>query len=328
MILGFPQQKGKRKKPMTCRRCNHTARKFGRYGKRNIQRYRCTTCKATFSEYEPKLGTHYTDPEIAAKALAMMLEGMSVRAISRLTGLHKGTILSLMLTASQRAGAKLDSLVRNVHVRYVQADEIWCFVGKKQRQMRVGDSLEMGDQWAFIAVDGPTKLIASCVIGKRTAETTNRFLADLKSRIADARFQLTTDGFHSYERGVENVFAGQADFAQLIKLYGDLGQHDNESRYSPPRITEVISKIRDGRPDPKHISTSFVERSNLSLRMHLRRYTRLTNAFSKNLDNLKAAVTLYVAYYNFCRVHQTLRVTPAMEAGIASEIWSLDRLLS
>ena len=123
---------------MTCRRCNHTARKFGRYGKRNIQRYRCTTCKATFSEYEPKLGTHYTDPETASKALAMMLEGMSVRAISRLTGLHKNTILSLMLTASRRAGAKADSLVRKVRVKYVQADEIWCFVGKKQRRIRVG----------------------------------------------------------------------------------------------------------------------------------------------------------------------------------------------
>jgi IS1 family transposase/transposase-like protein len=312
---------------MTCKRCNHTALKFGCYGKRHIQRYRCSTCKATFSEYEPKLGTHYTDPEIAAKAFAMMLEGMSVRAISRLTGLHKGTILALMLTASQRAEAKLNSLVRNVRVGYVQADEIWCFVGKKQRQMRVGDSPDLGDQWAFIALDAESKLIVSCVIGKRTAETTHRFLSDVKSRITDARFQLTTDGFHFYRRGVEDVFAGQADFAQLIKLYGDIGQHDAEARYSPPRIMEVISKIRDGRPDPEHISTSYVERANLSLRMHLRRYTRLTNAFSKKLDNLKAAVTLYVAFYNFCRTHQTLRVTPAMEAGLTDHVWSVAELL-
>jgi len=314
---------------MTCRRCNHIARKFGRYGKRRIQRYRCITCKLTFSDYEPKLGTHYTSPDVAAKALAMMLEGMSVRAISRLTGLHKGTILSLMDTAAQRAGAKLDSLVRNVRVRYVQADEIWTFVSKKDKHVRVDDPEEFGNQWAFIALDAETKLIVSCVIGKRTSETTRYFLADLKSRIADARFQLTTDGFHFYQRGVEDVFAGQTDFAQLVKLFGDYGQFDTaDARYSPPRITEVISKIRDGRPDPDHISTSYVERSNLSLRMHLRRYTRLTNAFSKKLDNLKAAVTLYVAFYNFCRTHQTLRVTPAMEAGLTDHVWSLAELFS
>jgi IS1 family transposase/transposase-like protein len=313
---------------MTCKRCNHKARKFGRYGKRHIQRYRCSLCKATFSESEPKLGTHYTPPDVAAKALAMMLEGMSIRAISRLTGLDKYTILSLMNTAAERASAKLDSLIRNVRVRYVQADEIWTFVGKKDKHVRVDDPEEFGNQWAFIALDAETKLIVSCVMGKRTAGTTHAFLADLQSRIADARFQLTTDGFHFYERGVEDVFAGSCDFAQLIKLFGDYGQFDtSDARYSPPRIMEVISKIRDGRPDPDHISTSYVERSNLSLRMHLRRYTRLTNAFSKKLDNLKAAVTLYVAWYNFCRVHSSLRVTPAMEAGITSHPWTVEELL-
>ena len=306
---------------MTCKRCNHTARKFGRYGKRHTQRYRCTLCKATFSEPEPKLGTHYTDPETAANALAMMLEGMSVRAISRLTGLHKGTILSLMNTAAKRAATVLDSTLRNVHVRYVQADEIWTFVGKKDKRVRVDDPDEFGDQWVFIAIDADTKLIASHVVGKRCAETTYSFLEDLRGRIADARFQLTTDGFHFYERGVEDVFAGQTDFAQLVKLFGDYGQFDTaDARYSPPRILGVISKIRDGRPDPRHISTSFVERSNLSLRMHLRRFTRLTNAFSKKLDNLKAAVDLYIAWYNFCRVHQTLRVTPAIEAGLTDHV--------
>jgi IS1 family transposase/transposase-like protein len=314
---------------MTCKRCNHTARKFGRYGKRNIQRYRCTTCKLTFSDYEPKLGTHYTAPDVAAKALAMMLEGMSVRAISRLTGLHKGTILSLMGTAAERAATLLDSTLRNVRVRYVQADEIWTFVGKKDKRVRVDDPDEFGNQWVFIAIDAETKLIASHVVGKRCVETTYSFLEDLRNRVADARFQLTTDGFHFYRRGVEDVFAGQADFAQLVKLFGDYGQSDtSEARYSPPRISGVISKIRDGRPDPRHISTSFVERSNLSLRMHLRRFTRLTNAFSKKVENLKAAVTLYVAFYNFCRVHQTLRVTPAMEAGLADHVWSITELLT
>jgi IS1 family transposase/transposase-like protein len=313
---------------MTCRKCQHdTARKFGTYGKRHIQRYRCSDCNATFSDPTPKLGTHYTDPETASKALAMMLEGMSVRAISRITGLHKDTILSLMLTASQNASRRLDSLVRNVRVRYVQADEIWCFVGKKQKHVRKGDSPDLGDQWVFIAIDAESKLIASHLIGKRNAATTYHFLTDLRERVTNHRFQLTTDGFHTYERGVEDVFAGQTDFAQLIKLYGDYGQHGTE-RYSPSPIVEVISKIRDGQPDIRHISTSYVERSNLSLRMHLRRFTRLTNAFSKKLENLKAAVSLYMAWYNFCRVHTTLRVTPAMQAGLTDHVWSIIELLS
>jgi IS1 family transposase len=286
------------------------------------------SCKRTFSEYEPKLGAHYTSPAVAAKALAMMLEGMSVRATSRLTGLHKGTILSLMNTAAERAATLLNSTVRNVRVRYVQADEIWTFVGKKDKRVRVDDPDEFGNQWVFVALDAETKLIASYVVGKRCAETTYSFLRDLRSRVVDDRFQLTTDGFVFYRRGVEDVFAGQTDFAQLVKLFGDYGQFDTpEARYSPPRISGVISKIRDGRPDPEHISTSYVERSNLTLRMHLRRFTRLTNAYSKKLDNLKAAVALYVAWYNFCRVHQTLRVTPAMEAGLTDHVWSLDELL-
>ncbi|MBZ5573802.1 MAG: hypothetical protein LAO09_18205, partial [Acidobacteriia bacterium] len=284
---------------MTCTRCEHgTARRFGYFGKRRIQRWRCTSCKATFCEAAPKLGTHYTDPETAAKALTLMLEGMSVRAISRVTGLHKGTILNLMTTAATNARRVLDARVRGVRARYVQSDEIWCYVGKKARHIRKSDPAEIGDQWVFVAMDAETKLVPSFVIGKRTRETTVAFLRDLQGRLTDERFQLTTDGFHFYERGVEDVFGGTVDFAQLVKLFGDYGQHGDE-RYSPPRITEVISKVRDGRPDPAHISTSHIERQNLTMRMQMRRFTRLTNAFSKKLDNLKAAVTLYFAWYNF-----------------------------
>jgi len=312
---------------MTCRICQHQAKKFGTYGKRRIQRYRCTSCRATFSEPAPKLGTNSTDPETAARALPLMLEGMSVRAISRFTGLHKGTILDLMSTAAASASRVLDSRVRGIRARYIQSDEIWCFVGKKARHVRESDPAEVGDQWVFVAMDAETKLVPSFVIGKRTRETTLAFLRDLQGRLAHTRFQLTTDGFHFYERGVEDVFGGTVDFAQLVKLFGDYGQHGDE-RYSPPRITEVISKVRDGRPDPAHISTSHIERQNLTMRMQLRRFTRLTNAFSKKLDNLKATVTLYFAWYNFCRTHQTLRVTPAMEAGITDHAWSLAELLS
>ncbi len=312
---------------MTCTRCNHTTcKRFGYFGKRRIQRWRCNSCRTTFCEPAPKLGTHYTDPDTAAKALALMLEGMSVRGISRITGLHKGTILGLMTTAAGNITRLMNTKMRGVHARYVQSDEIWCFVGKKRRNVRDSDSVEIGDQWVFVAMDSETKLVPSFVISKRTRETTLRFLRDLQSPLADARFQLTTDGFHFYQRGVEDVFGGTVDFAQLVKLFGDYGQFGDE-RYSPPRITEVISKVRDGRPDPAHISTSHIERQNLTMRMQVRRFTRLTNAFSKKLENLVSAVTLYFAWYNFCRVHQTLRVTPAMEAGLTDHAWTLSELL-
>jgi IS1 family transposase len=218
--------------------------------------------------------------------------------------------------------------MRNVRAKYIQADEIWTYVGKKDKHVRVDDPEEFGNQWVFVAMDAETKLVPSYIVGKRTRETTYAFLLDLQKRLVDARFQLTTDGFVFYQRGVEDVFAGQADFAQLVKLFGDFGQFNtSEGRYSPPRITEVISKIRDGQPDPEHICTSHVERQNLTMRMQMRRFTRLTNAFSKKLENLKAACALHFAHYNFCRVHSSLRVTPAMEAGISDHVWTLGELL-
>jgi IS1 family transposase/transposase-like protein len=315
---------------MTCTKCQHsTVKKFGRYGRQRVQHYRCTTCSTTFSDPKPApvLRGHTTDSQKAAQALSMMLEGMSIRAISRITGLHKSTILSLMLTAAENARKIFAARVRQVRANYIECDEVWCFVAKKAKHVRKADTAEFGDQWVFVALDAETKLIPCFEVGKRTRETTYKFLAGLQSHLAEGRFQMTTDGFHFYERGVEDVFGGTVDFAQLVKLYGDYGQHDAAAKYSPGKIMEVISKVRDGRPDPEHISTSYVERSNLSLRMHLRRFTRLTNAFSKKLDNLKAAVCLWFAFYNFCRVHQTLRVTPAMEAGLTDHVWSVAELL-
>ena len=235
----------------------------------------------------------------------------------------------MLVLAGERCAALHDSHMRNVTAKFVQADEIWTYVGKKDKHVRVDDPEEFGNQWVFVAMDEQTKLVPSFVIGKRTKETICRFLLDLQKRLADARFQLTTDGFHFYERGVEDVFGGTVDFAQLVKLFGDYGQFDtSDARYSPPRIAEVISKIRDGRPDPDHICTSHVERQNLTMRMQMRRLTRLTNAFSKKLENLEAAVALHFAYYNFCRIHSSIRVTPAMEAGLTDHVWTLAELLS
>ena len=232
--------------------------------------------------------------------------------------------MRLLELAGERAQKLMYSRLRGLNCRYVQCDEIWTYVQKKQRQVRDGNR-EIGDQWVFVAMDAETKLIASFCVGKRSIENTRGLMVDLHGRLAN-QIQLTTDGFHFYTKVVEETFGLDVDYAQLMKLYGDYGQHGNE-RYSPSPIVEVISKVRIGNPSWDDISTSYVERQNLSMRMAIRRFTRLTNAFSKKLDNLRFAVALHFAYYNFCRVHSSLRVTPAMEAGLSDHIWSVAELL-
>jgi IS1 family transposase len=259
--------------------------------------------------------------------ITSLLEGSSVRSTERMTGVHRDTICRLLVQTGENCAVLLDSQMRDVRIKYAQVDEIWCYVGKKDKHVRVDDPEEFGNQWVFVAMDEETKLVPTYMVGKRTRDTTYAFLLDLQKRLVDARFQLTTDGFVFYQRGVEDVFAGQCDFAQLVKLFGDWNVNAGAGRYSPPRIMEVISKIRDGRPDLDHICTSHIERQNLTMRMQMRRFTRLTNAFSKKLENLKAAVALHFAHYNFCRVHSSLRVTPAMEAGISDHVWTLGELL-
>jgi len=192
---------------------------------------------------------------------------------------------------------------------------------------REGDSSEVGSQWVFVAMDEETKLVPVFTVGKRTEETTWYFINELAERIS-TRIQLTTDGFVFYNRHVEDAFGSEVDFAQLIKLYGQYGQHDADAKYSPSPIVEVISKVRIGDPDPKRICTSHIERQNLTMRMQMRRFTRLTNAFSKKLTNLKAACALHFAHYNFVRVHSSLRVTPAMAAGITERVWELEELIA
>jgi transposase-like protein/IS1 family transposase len=314
---------------MTCTRCQHqTCKKFGYFGKRRIQRWRCNSCKATFCEPQPisPLGAMRTTTDAAARALQCLLEGCSIRATERLTGLNRNTIMRLLVLAGERCEKLMDKEMRELPCRRLQCDEIWTFLMKKARHVRKGDPAEFGDQWVFVALDADTKLIPAFLVGKRSSENTQAFMRDVWSRVADRRVQLTTDAYIFYRKAVEESFGGDADFAQLTKLYGDYGQQGNE-RYSPGKITEVISKVRSGNPDPDHISTSYVERQNLTIRMQLRRFTRLTNAFSRKLENLRAAVNLHFAYYNFCRVHASLRVTPAMEAGLTDHIWSVAELL-
>jgi IS1 family transposase len=265
-----------------------------------------------------------TDKKLAV--LSALVEGNSIRSVSRMTGVDRNTITSLLLRTGDYCTDLMDGSMRNLHCGFIQADEIWCFVGKKDKRLRDGDSPELGSQWVFVAMDEETKLVPVYTVGKRTEETTWYFINELAERVS-ARIQLTTDGFVFYNRHVEDAFGSEVDFAQLIKLYGQYGQHDTDAKYSPSPIVEVISKVRNGDPDPEHICTSHVERQNLTMRMQMRRFTRLTNAFSKKLTNLKAACALHFAHYNFCRVHSSLRVTPAMAAGVTNEIWPLQSLI-
>lgn len=314
---------------MNCKECSIKCRKFGKH-RNGLQRFHCLQCGRTYTEdHERLFGAMIVPEDKALLAIQLLIEGTSIRSAERITGLHRDTIIRLLILAGERCIALMDTQMRNLRCKRIQADEIWSFIGKKDRNLKVDDPEELGNAWVFVAMDAETKLIPSYMVGKRDHATTYAFLSDLRERIAEEhRFQLTTDGFVFYRRGVEDVFAGQADFAQMIKLYGDYGQHDSAGRYSPSPMIETIVKIRDGRPDLRHISTSFVERQNLTIRMAIRRFTRLTNAFSKKLDNHKAACALHFAYYNFCRIHQTLRVTPAMEAGLANHTWKLAELLA
>ncbi len=270
----------------------------------------------------------YISQDKAVLAIQLLVEGNSLRSTQRITGLDINTLMSLLVRAGDRCQSLMHSRMRNLKLKSIEIDEIWTYVGKKARHVRKGDSPEVGDQWVFVAIDASTKLIPAFHVGKRHREDTRNFLSDLYGRV-EGRMQITTDGLHHYTTGVPETFGLDADFAQLVKLFGDYGQFDSpEARYSPPRIAEVISKVRSGNPDPDHISTSFVERQNLTMRMAIRRFTRLTNAFSKKLANLKAAVSLHFAYYNFCRVHKSLRVTPAMEAGLTDHVWTIAELLA
>jgi transposase-like protein/IS1 family transposase len=313
---------------MTCIKCQHTAvKRFGTYGRKRIQRYRCHSCKATFSEPRRNaLGEHRLDSEKAFHLISLIMEGMSINAASRLTGIHKVTILSLLATAGEKCQGVLDKYVRRVRPHYVQADELWTFVHTKEKHLVSGDPAEWGDTYTWLAMDAETKLIISHLVGKRDAVCANAFVKDFSERLA-SRCQLTTDGFKPYLEAVEEYFGADIDFAQLIKIYG---KPDNAGPdwYGPGKVIETVPTPISGEPDLDQISTSYIERGNLTVRTHLRRFTRLALGFSKKVDNLKATVALYIAWYNLCRVHGTLRVTPAMEAGITDHIGALAELLT
>ena len=257
-----------------------------------------------------------------AQILGMMVEGMSIRAITRLTGTSKNTVTKLLVDAGHACADYQDKALRNLSCKRVQVDEIWAFVYAKAKNAPHGKKLagEAGDIWTWTAIDADTKLAVSWLVGSRDAETARDFMADLAPRLK-GRIQLTSDGLVSYLEAVEGAFGAAVDYAQLVKLYGT--PPEGEKRYSPPECIGCKPYKITGNPDPKHVSTSFVERNNLNIRMHLRRFTRLTNAFSKKAENHAHAVAINFMYYNFVRIHQTLRTTPAMAAGVTDKLWEL-----
>jgi transposase-like protein/IS1 family transposase len=316
----------KAEETMSCGTCNLVCQRFGKH-RNGLRRFRCPQCKRTYTEaHKRTLDAMYISEDRAALAVQLLVEGNSIRSTERITKLDRNTIMRLLLLAGKKCEAILDAKMRGLRPKHLQIDEIWTFVQKKNRHVRRGDSPEIGDQWVFVAIDAESKLVPCFHVGKRHREDTRAFVCDLYSRI-DGRTQVTTDGLNHYRNEVPDAFGSDVDFAQLVKLFGEWGQHDADARYSPSPIVEVISKVRSGDPDPDHISTSYVERQNLTMRTQMRRFTRLTLGFSKKLAHLKAAVALHFAYYNFCRIHSTIRVTPAMEAGITDHIWTLLELL-
>jgi IS1 family transposase len=263
--------------------------------------------------------------EKRAQIIAALVEGNSLRSTVRMTGAAMNTVLKLLAEVRQACAQYQDEPLRNLSCRRLQCDEIWQFCYAKSKNVPADKQGQFGygDVWTWVALDADTKLVPSWIIGTRDARTAYAFMTDLESRLND-RVQLTTDGHRAYLDAVEGAFGSNVDYSMLVKLYGS--DRESEARYSPAECIGCRTIPVIGTPDPRHISTSFVERQNLTMRMSMRRFTRLTNAFSKKVENLEHAVALHYMWYNFARVHKTLRVTPAMEAGVCDHVWTIEEI--
>jgi IS1 family transposase len=260
------------------------------------------------------------------QVISALVEGNSIRATVRMTGVAKNTIVKLLTDLGKACARYQDKVFKNLPCKHIQCDEIWSFCYAKEKNVPEDKKGKFGygDIWTFTALCADTKLVPSWLIGNRDLESATIFLKDLAGRLAN-RIQLTTDGHKMYLDAVESAFGSDIDFSQLVKLYGQTSE--GQKRYSPPACIGTIRQKINGKPDEKKVSTSYVERQNLTMRMNMRRFTRLTNAFSKKVENLACAVALHFMYYNFCRIHQTLRVTPAMEAKISDHVWDIEEIL-
>jgi IS1 family transposase len=264
-----------------------------------------------------------TDKQIAI--VGALCEGSSIRSIERITGVHRDTIMRLGVKVGQGCTALMDEKMRDLSCDRLELDEIWGFVGKKEKHVKEGES-GVGSVWTFCAIDAETKLVPAFRVGHRDAATANAFLADIAGRMA-YRVQISTDGLAAYKEAIERSFGADADYGQIIKTYGHEEASHPQRRYSAPEFVSAEKKIVQGNPDFDLISTSYIERLNATTRLHMRRLTRLTLAFSKKRENFEAAVGLHFAYYNFVKRHSTIRCTPAMAAGVAKTFWTVGDLV-
>jgi len=307
---------------MTCHNCRTECKKFGKHpGGR--QRFQCRSCKKTFTEQGP-LDEMRLPLAKAETILKMMVEGCSIRTIERLTDVHRDTIMRLLELAGERCERLLSEKIRGLEVADVSADEIWGYCWCKEKN-RPTDSPFIGDAYCFVGMENNSKLILAWHLGRRTAQHTMEFTEKL--RVATTgRFQISTDGWPSYKDCIPYSLGKRVDFATIVKVYRS--DREGEARYAPPEVASTVRTPIHGKPDMTRVSTSHVERQNLSIRMGMRRMTRLTNGFSKKWENLRAAYALWFAFFNFCRVHKTLRVTPAMESNLTDHVWTIAELLA
>ncbi len=260
------------------------------------------------------------------KGLQLLIEGCSIGSTERISGLHRDTILKLLVLAGLKCEKLMGRLIVNVPVKDVQCDEMWGLIQKKEKRVTPDDDPNFGEAYCFVAIERHTKLVLNFALGKRNQAVTDIFIEGLRAATANEDLQISTDGFVPYVSSIETTLGDRVDFAQLIKVYR--ATPEGERRYSPAEVvsTEVVPVV--GHPDVKRVCTSHIERQNLTMRMQIRRLTRLTNGFSKKWDYHWAALCLHFAYYNFCRIHRTIRVTPGMEAGISDHVWTIEELLS
>lgn len=304
--------------------CSHTETKKHGRDRNGHPRLRCKLCGATFTERAKPLGDMRTSVKDAAAVLGMLLEGMSIRSASRVSGLKADTICDLILVVGENCERLLESKIRGVEAKDIQVDELWSFVTCKEKT-RVGQRYtgDEGDSWTWTAIDRDTKLILAHHVGQRDNASCMPFLRKIEAATA-GRFQLSSDGLGCYTMSVPYTFRERVDFAQLVKSFGPT---KSTGRYSPPRIIGAVKKAIYGTPDPDKVCTSHVERFNLTVRMTLRRFTRLTNAHSKSLKHHRAMQAIFFAWYNLCRKHETIKQTPAMAAGLADRAWTIRELI-